>query len=102
MSLDPVDVSVVLHDGTGTPYEETANVQLLRVTTTGTVPIQTAVKSGTGAATAYNLTDIIPGSYVVSISGGGLQSTTQSTTVLSNNQVISVSVVRAANVAHGT
>ncbi|GAA4711884.1 carboxypeptidase regulatory-like domain-containing protein [Nocardioides conyzicola] len=95
---DPVNVSVVLLDGTGTPYPRTANVQLLRVTSSGTELVKAAVQNGT----AYDLTDIIPGAYVVSVSGGGLQAATQSATIAANGQVISISVVRAANVAHGT
>lgn len=95
---DPVNVSVVLLDGTGAPYTRTANVQLLRITSAGTELVKAAVQNGT----AYDLTDIIPGAYVVSVSGGGLQAATQSVTVSTNGQLVSLSVVRAANVAHGT
>lgn len=98
LDLDPVDVSVAVLVGGVTASD--ATVTLKRLTSSGTEVVQEPTfDSATGR---YPLVGIVPGSYILEVSGPGLVTNTWTQTISANNQVFTVSLDRAMNTIYGT
>ncbi|WP_051551953.1 carboxypeptidase-like regulatory domain-containing protein [Nocardioides sp. URHA0020] len=98
MRLDAVNASVVLTIN-NVPITGTASVDLMTLDENNQlVPVQSAVRG----TSAFTLTGVIPGAYVIRVSGGGLQAQTQSATISTTGQIITITVVRISNVARAT